>query len=330
MIFGVDVSSFTDADERAGSRPDPLVPLGLAELAASRDLSAIELSGHVLMALPDDQRDCLRETLEATGLSLILDIGQDVEPVAIGAAVENALRTGAELGAVVVRTTVSHCLEGDRSPYGLKGWKQHLAALVAPFQAAAEVAADVGIPFGVENHQDLTSEEMVWLCEEVASPHFGVVMDCGNALAVGEHPARFAERVMPYLKHVQLKDYVAHPTPSGWRLVRCPLGTGIVDFPDLVERFDRGAAGVLGCIELGARFARHVRLLEEDWWSTFDPRPWPDTLAAIRLLHGGAQAPGLEWRTPHERGEDPATIVQYEIDQFDASVDYVRRALGAA
>jgi hypothetical protein len=227
-----------------------------------------------------------------------------------------------------VRTTISRCLEGDRSRYGYHGWKDHLEALVKPLRRAADVAEDLDIPFGIENHQDLSSYELCRLLERVGSPRCGVVMDCGNALAVGEHPAAFAERVMPHLVHVQLKDYVVHPTPSGWRFVRCALGDGVVDWPDLVARFDAGAPGVIGCIELGAVTARHVRILERDWWETYDPRPWTDTLDALRTLHAGSQPAGAEWRTPHEREESPEARAEYELAQVDASVDYLRATFG--
>jgi hypothetical protein len=133
---------------------------------------------------------------------------------------------------------------------------------------------------------------------------------------------------MPYLVHVQLKDYVVHPTPSGWRFVRCAVGDGVVDWPDLIARCDAGAPGVIGCIELGATTARHVRILERDWWETFDPRPWNDALDALRTLHGASQATGAEWRTPHELAESAQARAAYEIAQIDASVQYLRARFG--
>jgi hypothetical protein len=57
----------------------------------------------------------------------------------------------------VVRTTISQCLEGDRSRYGHQGWKDHLQALVKPLRRAADVAEDLQIPYGIENHQDICS-----------------------------------------------------------------------------------------------------------------------------------------------------------------------------
>jgi len=327
MEFGLCAWSFTPAHERAGAAHDPMTATGLAALAESRGLRAVEHGVAAFERLgPDDLA-----RLRAAGLDLVVDCGaagSTLSPVEIGAGVERALAVAARVGARAVRTTISQCLEGDRGRYGRQGWRDHLAALVPPLRRAADVAEDLAIPFGIENHQDLCSAELCWLVERVGSPRCGVVMDCGNALAVGETPAAFADRVLPHLVHVQLKDYAVHPTPSGWRLVRCAVGDGVVDWPDLVTRFDAGAPGVVGCIELGAVTARHIRILEPDWWATYDPRPFPETLAALRTLHGAARPAGAEWRTPHERGEPPEACAAYELAQFDASVEYLRTLAG--
>lgn len=323
MRFGLCAWSFSNAHARAGRSPDPMTAEGLAELATSRGLEAIEVAAAWFGQQPSAAVQAFGAQARARGLGLVVDTGGEV-PADIGASVAAALPVAADLGAGVVRTTISRCLEGDRSRFGFEGWKQHLEALVQPLKEAAARAADAGVAIGIENHQDICSWELVWLCEQVGSPQLGVVMDCGNALAVGEHPAAFAGRVMPYLKHVHLKDYVVHPSPAGWRFVRCPVGEGVVDFPDLVARFDAGAPGTLACIELGATSARHVRLLEAAWWETFESRPFEESLAAIRTLHAAEQPPGAEWRTPHERGEPPEALVAYELEQFDASVAFLR------
>lgn len=327
MIIGLCAWSFTAAHARAARSPDPMTPAGLAELASAEGLAAIELAASSIARLSQEERERFAGDASRDSLQLVLDVGGSSDPNGIGEAASVALETAAKTGAKLVRTTISQCLEGDRRNYGWQGWKDHLSELVLPLRRAADVAEQLGVEFGVENHQDICSVELVWLCEKVASPSFGVVMDCGNALAVGEDPVSFAERVMPYLKHVHLKDYVIHPTESGWRFVRCPVGAGVVDFPTLIDRFAAGAPGVIGCIELGASSARHVRLLEEDWWATFDSRPWPEPIAAIRALHRGERPSGLDWRTPHERGSDASTIVDYELDQYRSSVGYLREVL---
>jgi sugar phosphate isomerase/epimerase len=73
---------------------------------------------------------------------------------------------------------------------------------------------ETGVAIALENHQDLTSDELVALCEDVGSPQSGVNLDVANPLAVGEEPLAFARRGMPYLKNVHLKDYRLYCTPA--------------------------------------------------------------------------------------------------------------------
>jgi hypothetical protein len=226
-----------------------------------------------------------------------------------------------------VRTTVSRLLEGDRRSLGVQGWRAYLEALVPAFKQVMSLAEEYGVPIGIENHQDLCSWELLWLCERVGSPLLGVTLDVGNALAVGETPEAFARRVLPVLKHVHLKDYAVHATTSGYRLVRCALGEGVVAWPAIIALFDREAPQVQGCIELGASQARHIRLLEEDYWATYPPRPLAEAINAIRTLHQAARPPAEDWRTPHERGEGLEVRVEYELEQFRRSIAYVQKHL---
>ena len=154
-------------------------------------------------------------------------------------------------------------------------------------------------------------------------------MDVGNAYAVGETCLAFARGVRPFLKHVHLKDYSVHPAEAGYRLVRCALGAGLVDWPAMMAWFEAECPGVQGCIELGATTARHVRLLEPDWWATYPERPFlPGAVETLADLHRAARPPAEEWRTPHERGEAPEICTAWEMDQFEASVRFLRQLAG--
>jgi 3-oxoisoapionate decarboxylase len=326
LKIGVCTWSFTNCHQEAGQPLDPFVPADLARLAASRRLASLECGPGPFQPLAPADLEAFRAFLAAHRLDLFIDTGSDnyareTEPLRL------ALEVARQVGARAVRTTVSRVLEGDRRQYGPEGWKEYLRALVGPLKAVMPLAEEWGIPVGIENHQDLCSWELVWLCEQVGSPLLGVTMDVANALAVGETPPAFARRVMPFLKHVHLKDYTIHPTPSGYRFKRCALGEGVVDWPAMIALFDAGAPGVQGCIELGAAVARHIRLLEADYWATYPPRPLAEAIDAIRILHQAARPAGEDWRTPHERGEPALVRAAYELGQFERSVAYLNECL---
>ena len=332
MKIGLSACSFTGAHREAGCAIDPHKPEGLAALAAASGLASIETAAEWLALRTPEQRARFGDLLAECGLGLFLDIGSDhlaEDPSPLLAAVE----TAAELEAGVVRTTISSVLEGDRRRYGAGGWRDHLSALVEPLRRVMAVAEASRVSVGIENHQDLCSQELVWLCEQVGSPMLGVTMDCANALAVGETPEQFARTVLPHLKHVHLKDYRIHPTASGYRFVRCALGTGVVDWPRLLRLlrlFGEAPGELQGCIELGATAARHVRILEPDYWETyrlgepFAERSFDGALDAIRQLQGAARPASEEWRTPHERDESAAACSAYELQQFAASVIHLK------
>ena len=322
MRIGLCAWSFSGVHGSDGTGLDPHVPQDLARIALEHGLQLIECSPEPLRASEPAELDRFIQFLSDNNLEIILDTGgnlaEDPKPIL------HALETAHRVGARIVRTTISSLLEGDRTAYGLVDWTKYLQSLVEPFKRLMSLAEARGISVGIENHQDICSWELCWLCDQVGSPLLGSTYDVGNAYAVGETPNGFASRVMPYLKHVHIKDYVAHPTASGYRLTRCAIGSGAVDWPDVMGLIAEAAPQVSACIELGATTTRHIRLLEEDYWSTYPPRPPEETTAAIALLQRSAKPRDEDWRTPHERRESPTAQIAYEMSQFEASVEYLR------
>jgi hypothetical protein len=236
------------------------------------------------------------------------------------------LPLAAKLGVRTVRCVISGILCGDRRPLGgLEGWQRHLAQTAKSLKAIAPQAEDLGISVGVENHQDATSADLIWLCEEVGSPNIGVTLDAGNPLAVAEDPVIFAERILPYLVHVHLKDYRMVATESGYRLFHCPIGAGVVDFVALFRLF-KTKPNLRTHIEMAALGERHIRILEDEYWANLDPeRKMADILPVLRRMRTAEV--NVEWRTPWETG-DEAILPQWEMERLIESVDNMRQVIG--
>ncbi len=326
MKLGLCAWSFTGSHRESGGAHDPHHQDGLLALAVNYGLSSIEGASGWFEGMTDAELDDYRQRLGSMGVFVDTgghDYAEDLTPLT--SAIDAAVR----IGSPVVRTTISRLLEGDRRSLGAAGWRAHLAGLVAPLQQAAAAAQLAGVVIGIENHQDICSHELVWLCEQVGGAHIGVTFDVGNAYAVGETPAAFARRVQPFLKHVHFKDYTVHPSDAGYRLKRCALGDGIVDWPAMLAWFDAECPQVEGCIELGATTARHIRLFEPSWWETYPERPFiPDAIEALGDLQRASQPAGTDWRTPHEAEASAEVCAAYEIDQIEASVTYLK-SIGA-
>ena len=298
MKVGLSAWSFSGLHPQARRGLDPRSLEGLLGLARRHGLAGVEGAPDWFEGMSPSERSLLRRRLEAEGLALYLDTGSD-DYAGDLSPLTRALDLAADLGAPVVRTTVSRLLEGDRRALGRRGCQALLESLVEPLKRASAHAERVRVDIGIENHQDFCSRELAWLCGQVGSGRLGVTMDVGNAYAVGETCLDFARGVRPFLKHVHLKDYSVHAAESGYRLVRCALGDGLVDWPSMMDWFEAECPGVQECIELGATTARHIRLLEPDWWETYPDRPFlPGAVEALADLHRAARPPAEEWRTP--------------------------------
>jgi hypothetical protein len=264
--------------------------------------------------------EALGREAKARGLEIVVAGGRVA--TADGTAL---IRAAHRVGARTVRLTLSDVLEGDRGRLGPGGWDALREAAAERLRAWRPLAEALGVSLALENHQDAGSEDLLRLCESVGGDRIGATLDTGNPLAVGEDPVAFAARVAPFLKNVHLKDYTLHRTSSGYRLVRCALGAGVIDFPALFALFDREAPGATRNIELGATRARHIRLLEPEWWEHFPPRDIRELLPVLQMVERHSQPPDVDWRTPHEREEAEPALVAYELGQFRDSLAYLAR-----
>lgn len=313
----------------------PLSGYDLLDLAQRLDLGGVEMPLELIAPatgnaqLPDP---AALEAFAATTADRGLTLTVDTLPLTADALPQH-LELAARLGVRVVRTMLSWVLCGDRTPVGgYAGWRALLDARIATLKAIAPLAEKLDIRIGVENHQDATSDELVELCEAVGSSHVGITLDTGNPLAVGEDPVRFAEKILPYLVHVHLKDYRVARTQAGLRLFHCPIGAGVVDFAGLFARFatkpEHAGQPIVKNLELAMLGERHIRLLEDDYWAGFGPRPIAETLPVLRLREA---APALEavesdWLTPWDRGDD-AQVSPWELESLAQSAANMRRLL---
>ncbi len=317
----------TKAGEKAAA---PLTPLGLMDAARDLGLAGVECGLTSLVPSFDGalvQTEAvetnIRAELQARGLKVIADYGALLDTDA--AHLRANLTLAAAAGAKVMRATLSHILCGDRRKLA-GGWEAHRNALAARLNEVMPYAEEVGVCIAVENHQDATSDDLLFLAESVRhSPAFGVTLDAGNPLAVGEDPVEFATRIAPIIRHIHLKDYTIHFAPEGYRLVRCAAGDGVVDFPALLDIVRRNGHDVLPALESAAQATRTIPLLEPDWWACYPPTASTRLIPALRLLWEKGYPKELPYSSAWESGADSATVSADEWDVVRRSVDYFRR-----
>jgi 3-oxoisoapionate decarboxylase len=297
---------------------EPLTAYGLLDMAAANELANVELPLRMLPDLTPATLAAFKAHADELGLGVI----PAADVVEVGE-LSRLIPVAAALGARTMRVTLSRILEGARATLP-GGWEAHLAEQIRRLKQLRPLAEAHDVTLAPENHQDATSDDLLRICEEVGGTHIGVTLDAVNPLAVGEEPLAFARKLGARIVDVHLKDYTIHLTPSGYRLVRCPLGVGVLDLPGLFGVLAEVAPHATCNIELAALYARHIRLLEDDWWAGFPARDVREVIPALRLAMGHARPADEEWRTPWELEADAATLAAYEDDQLAASVAFLR------
>lgn len=322
MKVGVSIFSFafTAGQMRPLARP-ALDVFGLMDKAQAHGLAGVEFNPSAWAG----QAEQVRAYAQARGLSLFAATG-GTDPHTLARHLEIA----AALGSPVLRTTVTRVLAGDRRALADQ-WPRLMAEAADNLRQVAPVAERLGICIAIENHQDLTSTELVDLMKSVGSPFVGITLDTGNPLGVAEHPLDFTAAVAPYVRHLHIKDYRVYLTESGYRLVRCAIGEGVIDFPALlVICAERCPYPLAANIEIGALHARHVRVLEDDFWAGYPPREAPALARTLRLVNLGARPAGEPWQTPWEADLGEDAVIACEEEAFVRSLAYVQKVFRPA
>ena len=298
----------------AANRPT-ITPQQLIDQALTAGLEGVEMPISLLQGVDPAQ---VAHYAQERGLFLTLATG-GYNPDTLRRNIELA----ASMGVSTLRTVIGGArIGGDRRPLAGR-WQAFLEEVLARLHEATGIAEQAGVHLAIENHQDLTSEELLWLCESIGSPRLGITLDTGNPLATAELPLEFAERVAPHLKHVHLKDYWIYLSEDGYYLVRCPLGQGVMNFPALFTILEKTCPEITMSVELGALEARHIRVLADDYWPDYPPRSATQLARVLRLVQANAKPSG-DWRTPFERGESVEAVIAYEQHQLAASLAYLR------
>lgn len=237
------------------------------------------------------------------------------------------LRRSAKLGAKVVRAILSRILCGDRRNFP-GGWEAHMDALGRRLNEVLPCAEELGVCIAVENHQDATTEDLLRLAEMVDHhPSFGITLDAGNPLAVGQEPVEAARKLAHLIRHIHLKDYTIHFAPEGYRLVRCAAGEGVIDFPAILEIVRGNGHDVLPGIEIAAQATRTIPLLEDSWWQHYPTRPAAELIPTLRILFQKGRPFEEPYSSAWERGGTSEEVSREEWDVVTRSVEYFR-ALG--
>lgn len=291
----------------------------LIALARLHGLAGIELPlARCFPGFSKPALSALRSQLDSAGLFLTIDA-----EVVDDEAIRPTLEAAAALGEPLVRAKLSKILGGNRyleHTDPIRWFDQAAQRL----NAVASLARALGLVVAIENHQDVTAEELVRLIRCVGEDAIGVNLDTGSTLATCESPIEFAQTVAPYVRNVHLKDYRLYGAPQGFRLVRCALGGGVVDLPGIFRALAQTPHPIRASIELGAVVAREVHCLNPKYWEAFPPRSAQSLVPFMRLLLPRLEPEGAgAWQTAWERQAGHEMLERAELEELFASVRYL-------
>jgi len=139
----------------------------------------------------------------------------------------------------------------------------HARRLGSMLRKLLPAAEDHGVVMAIENHIDLTADEMTELITGMDSRWLGVCLDTGNNLRLHEDPLVVAEKLAPFARATHVKDiWVRRGDPKDfafWPSV--PLGKGLVDIAKVVGFLKKARYQGLLAIEVDSL---HPEFGEED------------------------------------------------------------------
>jgi sugar phosphate isomerase/epimerase len=92
---------------------------------------------------------------------------------------------------------------------------------------------DYGLSFGLENHFDIATKDLVHIVTEVASSKIGLVFDTTNSLGFLETPENTLKIMRDFILSVHLKDYIIQKGEAGYEIVGTVLGEGVLNISTL-------------------------------------------------------------------------------------------------
>lgn len=128
------------------------------------------------------------------------------------------------------------------------------------------------LKLAVENHKDLTSDELAALMREFSSEWLGVNVDTGNNLALLEDPYATMEALAPFAMSVHLKDMAVQPHETGFQLSEVTCGNGFLDLPRMVATLSKANPNLRFNLEMATRDPLLIPCLTEGFFATFPER----------------------------------------------------------
>jgi sugar phosphate isomerase/epimerase len=92
-----------------------------------------------------------------------------------------------------------------------------------------------GTTVGLENHFDLTMDQLLGIVRDLGSEKVGIIFDTTNGPGFLEKPQEAIVKAQPYLVSMHIKDYTIRRVEAGYFVTGAVLGRGMLDVPAVLR-----------------------------------------------------------------------------------------------
>lgn len=221
-------------------------------------------------------------------------------------------------GHLLSSRSVRTCVGGSRLEVGAE-WPRVLDRAAANIRAVVPMLEDTGVRLAIENHQEITTPELLALVDAAASDLVGVCLDTTNQLFVLEDVQEAARLLTPRTHSMHVADVVVVPTTRGCAVKSVALGRGWIDNDELVRAIAHRDRGVRVNLETPVERIE-LNYLDPEWRKAFGEAAVERFDAWVRALRAShVEAEPEPWEQLAE-----GQLLEAEMNQARQSANYAR------
>ncbi len=223
-----------------------------------------------------------------------------------------------------IRVKISSFYGGNRFKH--KIYQEDLVKFRAEIKKCIRIIDKYKIRVLIENHQDVTLNDIFNLVDEFGSERIGINWDTGNSFPTGETVESFLDKSIEIIGNVHLKDYNIQLSNEGYVLHRCELGQGAVDFHYLINRLFTYNSNIPYTIELGAMNGREALVNNDLYWLHTKGVSNSEKQNLLNYINQkGINSSNIA--TLWEQKAHPDQIIKSEYSEVVNSIKYIKKIL---
>jgi len=158
----------------------------------------------------------------------------------------------------IIRIKMSNLFGGNR--YKQKKFFPLKKKFISKLKKATLILNKTDLKVAIENHQDLSSFELIKIIKSLKSKNIGITWDIGNSLATCETPDQFFQNAKNYIFNAHCKNYKIILSNNGFFLKRSIINEGSINIKKYIKFFKKKKINI--SLELAAHVNRHCDLHE--------------------------------------------------------------------